>query len=404
MEVHPHHVLDHVPQQCELLHLHVFYMAILTSGNVAVVRAYVSGATTMKERTPAMANLSAGQAIGFIIGPGIQAAFYPIGYPGIVHIPELHIDLYTAPALFSAVLGVVNIGLILTIFSEHKVQDDDIGGGSIQYSSDTEDLLTEADVDKPDTVAVVASNITFFVVLFVFSLFETISTPVSMDMYDWTKSQATLYNGIILACAGILAVIVFMAIKVVTKKINERAILLGGFIFILAGFIVYLPWGNIYPDYQLTKLVPAIMNNTNQSSTVGPLIINGTDVTPVGCPTSQAWCAYIPKISFAQNIVGSLCVAIGYPTCNVMSYTIYSKILGPTPQGTMMGWFTASGSLARMVGPIFISYFYSHFGPRVSFVTVCAIVLMTILGVIVVYKRLVPFRITRKPLRSYTTN
>ena len=41
------------------------------AGNVAVVRSYVSGATTLGERTPAMANMSAFQAIGFIIGPGM---------------------------------------------------------------------------------------------------------------------------------------------------------------------------------------------------------------------------------------------------------------------------------------------------------------------------------------------
>ena len=39
-------------------------------GNVAVVRSYVAGATSLKERTGAMANMSACQALGFILGPG----------------------------------------------------------------------------------------------------------------------------------------------------------------------------------------------------------------------------------------------------------------------------------------------------------------------------------------------
>lgn len=41
-----------------------------TAGNVAVVRSYVAGATSLKERTSAMANMSACQALGFILGPG----------------------------------------------------------------------------------------------------------------------------------------------------------------------------------------------------------------------------------------------------------------------------------------------------------------------------------------------
>lgn len=40
-------------------------------GNVAVVRSYVAGATSLKERTCAMANMSACQALGFILGPGL---------------------------------------------------------------------------------------------------------------------------------------------------------------------------------------------------------------------------------------------------------------------------------------------------------------------------------------------
>lgn len=47
---------------------------LLVAGNVAVVRSYVAGATSLKERTSAMANMSACQALGFILGPGsIQA-------------------------------------------------------------------------------------------------------------------------------------------------------------------------------------------------------------------------------------------------------------------------------------------------------------------------------------------
>ncbi|CAO2613282.1 Major facilitator superfamily domain-containing protein 8 [Lemmus lemmus] len=39
-------------------------------GNVAVVRSYIAGATSLQERTSAMANTSTCQALGFILGPG----------------------------------------------------------------------------------------------------------------------------------------------------------------------------------------------------------------------------------------------------------------------------------------------------------------------------------------------
>nr|KAF6481085.1 major facilitator superfamily domain containing 8 [Molossus molossus] len=39
------------------------------AGNVAVVRSYIAGATTLQERTSSMADTSACQALGFILGP-----------------------------------------------------------------------------------------------------------------------------------------------------------------------------------------------------------------------------------------------------------------------------------------------------------------------------------------------
>ena len=51
---------------------------VVMAGNVAVVRSYVAGATSLKERTNAMANMSACQALGFILGPGKDACIVPI--------------------------------------------------------------------------------------------------------------------------------------------------------------------------------------------------------------------------------------------------------------------------------------------------------------------------------------
>ena len=62
-------------------------------GNVAVVRSYVSGATTMKERTPAMANMSSFQAVGFIIGPCKYSVTSIIRAPFLSGIPRLFMIL-----------------------------------------------------------------------------------------------------------------------------------------------------------------------------------------------------------------------------------------------------------------------------------------------------------------------
>lgn len=54
------------------------------------------------------------------------------------------------------------------------------------------------------------------IILILFSL--SIGTPLTMDMYAWTREQAVLYNGIILAVFGVEAVIVFIVVKVLSEK------------------------------------------------------------------------------------------------------------------------------------------------------------------------------------------
>lgn len=57
---------------------------------------------------------------------------------------------------------------------------------------------------------------------------------------------------------------------------------------------------------------------------------NSTEAT--GCPIVQSWCLHTPVIHLGQYITADILIGLGYPVCNVMSYTLYSKILGPRPQ------------------------------------------------------------------------
>uniref|UniRef100_A0A8C5YB43 Major facilitator superfamily domain containing 8 n=3 Tax=Microcebus murinus TaxID=30608 RepID=A0A8C5YB43_MICMU len=366
------------------------------AGNVAVVRSYIAGATSLQERTSSMANTSACQALGFILGPVFQTCFALIGEKGVTwDVIKLQINMYTAPVLLGAFLGVFNIILILAILREHRVDDSGRQCKNINFEEASTDEV-QVPQGNIDQVAVVATNILFFVILFIFALFETIITPLTMDMYAWTQEQAVLYDGIILAALGIEAVVILLGVKLLSKKIGERAILLGGLIVVWVGFFILLPWGNQFPKIQWEDL----HNNSIPNTTFGEIIIDiwnspreDHNERPTGCPIEQAWCLYTPVIHLAQFLTSAVLIGIGYPVCNLMSYTLYSKILGPKPQGVYMGWLTASGSGARILGPVFISQVYAHWGPRWAFGLVCGMVVFTITLLGVVYKRLIAFSI-----------
>ncbi|CAL9694779.1 unnamed protein product [Knipowitschia caucasica] len=357
------------------------------AGNVAVARSYVAGATSLKERTGAMANMSASQALGFILGPALQAGLSFIGEHGItLKFIELQLNMYTAPALLAAALGLVNIFLVLFILKEHYVDEDGrLIHPSINYTEDNVEDSGEAE-ENVDNVAVVTSNILFFVVMFIFAVFETIATPLSMDMFAWTRKEAVLYNGIIICCIGFESILVFIVVKLAAQRFGDRLILLAGLAFIFCGFFSLLPWGNHYPRIQWAD----IKNNSLVSQMTVVSVTNST-VEPTGCPLVQTWCQYTPVINLPQYLTADVLIGIGYPTCNVMSYTLYSKVLGPKPQGVYMGWLTAAGSGARTLGPVFVSNVYTHLGPRWAFSLICGVVVGAILLLMAVYKRLIGF-------------
>ncbi|XP_043917685.1 major facilitator superfamily domain-containing protein 8 [Protopterus annectens] len=372
------------------------------AGNVAVVRSYVAGATSLKERTSAMANMSACQALGFILGPVFQTCLTFIGENGVAwRAIALELNMYTAPAFLGAFFGVVNVIFIIAILREHRI--DDLGRRikSINISEEEDTQVVRDSQGDIDQTAVVTCNILFFVILFIFAIFETISTPLTMDMYAWTRKQAVLYNGIILALIGCESIMAFMAVKMIAKRTGERVILLGGLLIIFAGFFILLPWGNQFPSIQWADLKNSSVNVTMESSlktfsnrlsiTVQP--IQNYTGEPTGCPIEQQWCLTTPVIHLAQYLTSDVLIGLGYPVCNVMSYTLYSKILGPKPQGVYMGWLTASGSGARTLGPVFASQVYTHLGPRWTFSIICGIVLLASVLLGAMYKRLIAFSV-----------
>lgn len=75
-----------------------------------------------------------------------------------------------------------------------------------------------------------------------------------------------------------------------------------------------------------------LKNNSLLSRVSEFAVASNSSLEPTGCPYEQTWCQYTPAIHLAQYLSADILIGVGYPACNVMSYTLYSKILGPKPQ------------------------------------------------------------------------
>ena len=72
---------------------------------------------------------------------------------------------------------------------------------------------------KPfDKLAGVVAIFLFFVTLFVFSVFETLGSPLSMDEFAWTKKQAVLYNNLFYVGLSVISILAYIVVKFIAKK------------------------------------------------------------------------------------------------------------------------------------------------------------------------------------------
>lgn len=244
-----------------------FFVGV-SSANIAIIRAYISSSTTLKERTTAVALTSAAQGLGFIIGPAIQTALavafvHETPYSSnstlsvgttIEEVKELRLEwnMYTATGWVGVLLGIINFLLFLPcIFQEHSVAAKEAQLQKQAAQDDTKDL------PKPDYLALIGVLFSFFISLFIFVLLETLIVPMCIDMYAWSNEKAITIVGIGISLAAGLAVVMFAVLSILTRRFDERKVwIFLGLIPMALGMFLHFPVGSTYPKMKNCTFEP----------------------------------------------------------------------------------------------------------------------------------------------------
>ena len=372
-------VLEILPGDRKMYMVAARFLVGVSSANIAVARSYLSAATKFAERTHAVSMVSLAQVLGFVVGPGLQAAVTPLGPNGLYFI-NLPVNMFTMPGWINVIMGVLNFVLFLPWnFKEHRI--------AIREAMRSEGKETEEETlrfIKPDYVASWTLICAFFVLVFNFVLLETLGTSLTMDQFAWSNEQAMYYMGLLMSIGAIVSCITFVMIEPLCKRFNERKVMLwGGFFFMVIGRILCIPWG---PDPPQIAYIEQFSNGTRNT--------NGTEI--LGCPSIQEWCLYTPRVTVTQFLIGYSFTTIGYPLGVTLIQTIFSKVLGPRPQGVWMGFMTGAGCASRVLGPVFVSVIYTRFGTYHTFGITGLTLLVSMLWLQLADKRLIPLKIASK--------
>lgn len=95
-------------------------------------------------------------------------------------------------------------------------------------------------------------------------------------------------------------------------------------------------------------------------------------------------------MTLLQFFIGYGFTTIGYPLGVTLIQTIFSKILGPRPQGVWMGLMTGAGCASRVLGPVFVGLIYTRYGTYQTFGVTGVMLVLAMIWVQILNKRLVP--------------
>lgn len=259
--------------------------------------------------------------------------------------------MYTAPGWVNVVLGIINVFLFLPFM----FQDRSVAAREQMLITGKETEKEAWKSIKPDYLSSWALIFSLFVFVFNFVLLESLGTPLTMEQFAWTKTQALKNMAILMTVGGVIACVTFLLISPLCKKFKENHVLIiGGFFLMVLGRFAHIPYGDVMPKLAVDRKF---------------LFANGTEGTfdeddpqTLGCPISQDWCQTTPVLGFKEYVLGYLLTSIGYPIGLTLIQTIFSKVLGPRPQGLWQGFMTGSGCMSRILGPICVSVIYARFG------------------------------------------
>lgn len=91
-------------------------------------------------------------------------------------------------------------------------------------------------------LAAIVCIMCWFAIFFSMTNSETVESPYTMAIFDWTNSDAVFYNSIIMAVSSTLSFIVYASLAISGERINERLCIVVGLCMLCGFYIVTFPW------------------------------------------------------------------------------------------------------------------------------------------------------------------
>ncbi|KAJ0409870.1 hypothetical protein P43SY_005764 [Pythium insidiosum] len=305
------------------------FTAGLGGGNRSVCRANIAALTRVDQRLEYFTIFATVVFLAYALTPGVGGVFGDVDVQ--LGTEYINFNRFTAPGFVLIGLNVLTMVLNAIIYDPAITREDAPRPAPPKEGVKQPDAAAE---QKPDEVPISERMVTIGMLVFIFlnitargilSIFETVNIPLYfMTLAPGTKdvhaaleaSEAspskpgdTNQASAFFFYVGLLGLLSYLSVKMLSKRVSDISFLIFGFLMLLFGNVILFVLSLVYDD---------------------------TVALPFG------W------FLVAQILVWS----IGCPLTSAVVVSAFSKVLGTRPQGTLMGIFGSSASIARIVLPL----------------------------------------------------
>jgi len=441
-------------------------MTGIGAGMVAASRSYIACHVPPEERTAAMSKLNASQALSFIYGPLAGAGLSTVSE---IRHGQFVFNKYTAPAFVSAGISLASLMTLLFFFrsiprlghTKYVSIDKTVPVSSSSSSSTTSSSSDESDAlltiellnkNPPGSSSRRSSHRSLqgsitdsqVAILDMYSSSSDYGNEDDSDYYHSSSldsdSDSPFLNEVSLTDGSGASTLLdqdehggVVVEKLPVKKIRpaRKGMLICVLNFFIAMTVFALfetaltpttatfGWGLVengiaFSSLAICSIITLVLFNVinnrcfDENNAMKDIFLHlgGLFLQIIGCIITFSWFVEIEPVRFLIGM--ALLVAIGYSICTVEVLTMYSKLFGTRPAGTMMGYITSTGSVARITGPIMAGFLYAEGGLDRLMQVILALVLITFIATFLTRKHLVPprppTRKTRRTVRRRTTH
>jgi ceroid-lipofuscinosis MFS transporter 7 len=199
----------------------------ISLGCTSVVLASIAKTTTDKQRTGVISLVMASRQFGLMFGPAFNLFLRRMNF---TLFDMFQVDRKSSPGLFMAVLWLLCLFIVLVFFTENKKSTPKDENQAKITGKLSREVYRKQFV-RFEIFILLA--VTFFTYFNQTSL-ETMVIPFTELMFGWNE----LHNSILFCVGGFIIILSYVLIRMLTLKLNDRAILLMGISSIFLGLII----------------------------------------------------------------------------------------------------------------------------------------------------------------------